>query len=193
MSWFIIAHLLLFFTFQDKAIFWYIFSASMLVLISLSLAKESIDNSVSIWNTVLIGSASGVLLFSFFWVGNHLFNFFDLPLTRQVTALYKWYAPKETWHYFVLMLIIAPGEEIFWRGYIQKRLLVYSRSWMSIPISALMYASAHLYADYWMLAFSALFAGVFWGWLYWWKRSLPLVIVSHLIYDFFLFITLPLR
>ena len=192
-SGFFIAHLLLFFTFEDKLIFWYIFPASLLFLISISIAKEAIENQVPVWQFLFIGAVSGVFIFSLFWFGNLMINMFDLPLFSSVSALYRWYAPKEFWHYIVLMLIVAPGEEVFWRGFIQKRLITLVGRWMSIVVSAIMYASVHLYADHWMLAFSALFAGVLWGWLYAWKRSLPLVIISHLVFDLFLFIILPFR
>jgi uncharacterized protein len=190
---FFIAHLLLFFTFQDKTIFWYIFSASMLVLISFSISKESIENNEPIWRFLILGAISGAILFSFFWIGDLLINVFHLRLNTQVSALYKWYAPKEIWHYYSLMLILAPGEEIFWRGFIQKRLLTYVGRWTSVPVTAILYTSVHLYSDHWMLPFSALFAGIVWSWLYAWKRSLPLVIVSHLIFDWFLFILFSLR
>jgi uncharacterized protein len=193
MTGYFLAHFLLWFTFEDKSIFWYIFSAAMLVLISYSIAKEEIENNLSLWKCIIIGALSGTFLFGLFWFGNLLITFFDLPLYSKVSSLYKWYAPERTWHFVSLMLIIAPGEEIFWRGFIQKRLMNHVGRWTSIPVSAILYASVHLYATNWMLAFSALFAGVLWGWLYAWKKSMPLVIVSHLIFDLFLFVIVPFR
>lgn len=192
-SGFLIAHLLLFLTFADRTIFWYIFSATMLILISFAIVKEEIDDQVPFWQYVFIGFLSGILIFALFSIGNIVIKLLDLPVSSQVTALYNRYSPKELWHYLVLILIVVPGEEIFWRGFIQKRLLAYSDKWMSVPVSAVMYASVHLYANNWLLAFSALVAGLFWGWLYAWKRSIPLVIVSHLLFDLFLFVISPFR
>lgn len=190
---YLIAHLLLFFTFEDKAIFWHIFSATMLFLISFSIIKEELDDRVSFWNYISFGAVSGVFIFSLFSLGNYFINVFDIPLYQQVSALYGQYAPKAFWHYLVLILIIVPGEEIFWRGFIQKRLLNYTNKWTSILVSTIMYTSVHFYADHWMLAFAAFVAGIFWSSLYAWKRSIPLVIVSHLVFDLFLFVILPFR
>ncbi len=117
-------------------------------------------------------------LCSIFYFGRDFnsLNFFDFPLLKQVTLLYKYYAPDLLWHYLVLILIAVPGEEIFWRGFIQKRIMSFASNGKSILISSFMYASVHLYSNQPMLAFAALVGGFFWGWLYAWRRSIPLVI-----------------
>jgi uncharacterized protein len=58
--------------------------------------------------------------------------------------------------------------------------------------SSLMYASVSLYSGEWILVLAAVISGLFWGSLYIWKRSIPLVIVSHLVFDLFIFILFPL-
>jgi uncharacterized protein len=184
---------LMLFTFQDKAVFWYFFSATLLLLILIAVAMEELDDQVSVGNYITIGIISGVFLFALFWLGNQVIEFFHLPLRGQISALYKYYSPSLFWHYLFLMVVVVPGEEIFWRGFIQKRLISYTNNTVSIFLSAIMYTSVHLYASHFMLPFAALTAGIFWGWLYAWKRSIPLVIVSHLIFDLFLFVLMPFR
>jgi membrane protease YdiL (CAAX protease family) len=191
---FLLAHFLMFITFQEKAVFWYFFSATMLTLICIAVAMEQLDDKVSVGKYILYGVISGGLLFGLFWVGNQLIDLAHLSaIHKQVSALYKNYAPTQFWHFLFLMLVIVPGEEIFWRGFVQKRLLACTTSTKSIIIATLMYTSVHFYASHLMLAFAALVAGFVWSWLYAWKRSIPLVIVSHLIYDLLLFVILPLR
>ena len=41
-------------------------------------------------------------------------------------------------------------------------------------------------------ALAAIVAGLIWGALYEWKKSLPLVIVSHLVFVLLLFLILPI-
>ncbi|MEH7121838.1 type II CAAX endopeptidase family protein [Bacillus sp. JJ1532] len=189
----LIAHFLMYFTFQDKAVFWYIFSASLLFLISYSILNEELKDEAPFWQYLSYGIGSGLLLFGVFWAGFHLIDLFNLPFMKDISKLYGRYSPSMLWHYIVLMLIIIPGEEIFWRGFVQKRMLKYTSIPAAIVISSILYASVHLYSAHWILAFAALIAGLFWGWLYTWKKSMPLLIVSHLIFDLFLFVILPLK
>ncbi|WP_071459260.1 CPBP family intramembrane glutamic endopeptidase [Bacillus massilinigeriensis] len=190
---FLIAHLLLFFTFEDKTVFWYIFTATMLVLISYSIIHESMEDNLPTFSYFAIGILSGIALYFLFWAGNFLIDITGLPLDRQISRLYRWFKPETVWHLIVLILIIAPGEEIFWRGFIQKRLMNTASLRASIVISALMYASAHLYSGQVALILAAFIGGLAWGALYAWKRSIPLVVVSHIIFDIFLFSFFPLR
>ena len=189
----LIAHLLLFFTFEDKDVFWYIFTASMLVLISYSIIHEEIEDNTSTLTYLTLGVASGLGLFGLFWLGSFLFEMLNLPFANQISRLYGRFSPELIWHYLVLVLILAPGEEIFWRGFIQKRLSKYFSMKMSIGLSVILYASVHLYSGEFILVLAAIIAGLAWSILYAWKRSLPLVIVSHIVFDLLLFVFIPLN
>lgn len=189
---FTLAHILLFFTFYDQRVFWYMFTATMLILISYSIMKEHIDDVVPLSIYLTYGLISGLLLFGLFWLGNLLFEFLHIPIQKDISRLYKLFSPTLFWHYLTLMLIAVPGEEIFWRGFIQKRLFHYMGYGGSVIITSLMYASVNLYTGEWILVFATFISGLFWGTLYIWKRSIPLVIVSHLVFDLFIFILFPL-
>jgi len=189
----LIAHLLMFFTFEDKNVFWYIFTASMLVLISYSIIHEEIEDNTSTLSYLTLGVASGLGLFGLFWLGSFLIELLNLPFANQITRLYSRFSPDLIWHYLVLVLILAPGEEIFWRGFIQKRLSKYINVKMSIILSVILYASVHFYSGEFILVLAAIIAGLAWSILYAWKRSMPLVIVSHIVFDLLLFVFLPLN
>lgn len=188
----LIAHLLLFFTFEDKDVFWYIFTASMLVLISYSIIHEEIEDNTSTLTYLTLGVASGLGLFGLFWLGSFLIELLNLPFANQISRLYNRFSPDLFWHYLVLVLILAPGEEIFWRGFIQKRLSKYFSLKMTISLSVLLYGSVHLYSGEFILVLAAIIAGLAWSILYAWKRSMPLVIVSHIVFDLLLFVFIPL-
>jgi uncharacterized protein len=189
---YILAHLFIFFTFEQEKVFWYIFTAAMLVLISYSILDEA-EHQTSKRFHMIIGIVSGVILYGVFWIGNSLIELLNLPLSGQITALYKLFAPELTWHYLVLFLIIGPGEEIFWRGFIQKKLLTYANPWTSILVSTLLYASVQIHSGEFVLILAALTGGFVWSILYAWKRSIRLVIISHIVFDLLLFGLFPLR
>jgi uncharacterized protein len=180
-------------TFQDKKIFWYMFTATMLILISYAILNGKTEQPTSIIHNSLYGIISGILLFIIFWLGDALIQLLHLPFEKEVSSLYKAFAPVSLWHYIVLLLIIVPGEEIFWRGYIQKRLGNKMSATLSIVIATILYASIQIYSGYFIHIIAALFAGIFWGALYVWKKSMPLNIISHFIFNLCIFILFPLR
>lgn len=186
-----IAHILMYITFQDKAVFWYIFSATLLFLISYTILNEELDDEAPFITYITYGVVSGIILFGVFWIGHSVIEMLNLPFTKQISKLYGRFSPSQLWHYIVLILIIIPGEEIFWRGFVQKRVLKYINAPVGIVLSTILYTSVHFYSSHWILALAALIAGIYWGFLYAWKKSMPLVIVSHLIFDLFLFVLLP--
>lgn len=189
---FFMAHILLYFTYSDQKVFWYMFTATMLILISYSIITEEVDDAVPLPTYLTVGLVSGLVLFGLFWLGDLLLEILKIPVQKDISRLYKLFSPSLFWHYLSLMLIAVPGEEIFWRGFIQKRLLHNKGYWWSVIISSLMYASVSLYSGEWILVLAAFISGLFWGTLYVWKRSIPLVIVSHLVFDLFIFILFPL-
>lgn len=188
----LLAHLLMYLTYMDHKVFWYMFTASMLILISFSIVNEEIDDSLPLSHYLFFGILSGILLYILFFLGQFLLIKMNIPIKDNISNLYKLFSPKQFWHYLVLMLIVVPGEEIFWRGFVQKRLLKYDKLWVSVMISAILYSTVTIYTGEWIMVFATFIAGLFWGGIFAWKRSIPLVIVSHLIFDLFLFILIPL-
>lgn len=187
----IIAHVLLYFSFHDKAIFWYIFSGSILVLIAYAMFQEEVDDELSFIQYLFLGAISGFLLYFVFWLGIRSLDFLQLPHNRSIENLYKWFAPSLFWQYLALVLVAAPGEELFWRGFIQKRLQKDFAPTVSILTASILYASVHIYSGSFLLVFAAFLSGLVWGYLYFLKKSMPLIIVSHIIFDLMVFIILP--
>ncbi|PAQ14466.1 CPBP family intramembrane glutamic endopeptidase [Bacillus sp. FJAT-42315] len=189
----VLAHILLYITFSDRDIFWYIYTAANLFFISFVIINEKIDDKQKTTSFIKYGLLSGLLLYLLFWIGHLLLPILPFSLEKQVTSMYKWYSPQFSWHYIVLLLVFIPGEELFWRGFIQKRLSNHFNDLTAILVSASLYASIFIYSEkiVWMLA--ALVAGLFWGALYAWKRSIPTLIISHLVFDLLLIIFLPLH
>jgi uncharacterized protein len=188
---YLLAHPLIYFSFEEKKVFWYLFTAAMLVLISYSLFHEELEKKQSKWNDLTLGVLTGIAIYGVFWFGNTMIDVFNLPFSGQVRKLYNQFSPQSIWHYLVLFLILAPGEEIFWRGFIQKRILNNTGIGTSIILSTILYASVQFYSGEIILVLAAIVGGAIWSGLYAWKRSIRLVIISHLVFDLLLFGILP--
>lgn len=188
----IIANFFIYFTFTETKVFWYIITGAMLFLISYSLINEDLDDQLSVGKYLFYGITSGLFLYGIFWLGYQLIEILSIHyLNNQLVTLYKKFSPVLIWHFIVLVLIIIPGEEIFFRGFIQKQILKHTNFWTSVLLSAFLYAFCYIYSGYILIVIAALVSGIVWGFLYAWKRSLPLVIISHLTFDLLIFVFLP--
>jgi membrane protease YdiL (CAAX protease family) len=90
------------------------------------------------------------------------------------------------------MFGIVPGEEIFWRGYIQQKLKKYMSGPMAVLASSVLFGLALGLGGFVSGTFAAVASGIVLGFLYEWKRSMPLLIVAHLVMIVLLFLIKPL-
>jgi membrane protease YdiL (CAAX protease family) len=101
---------------------------------------------------------------------------------------------ESAWLLTALMLfLIGPAEEIFWRGYIQQQL---SQKWnpnIGFLITTAIYALVHASSFNFMLTMAALVAGVVWGLLYrFYPEKFGAIILSHALWDVAVFIWFPI-
>ena len=82
-----------------------------------------------------------------------------------------------------LATIIGPAEELFWRGFVQRRI--------GAPGAALAYGGAHLVTGNATLIGAATVAGVYWGLLRAIGLSMPALITSHVAWDIWIFLLAP--
>ena len=140
------------------------------------------------------GIAIAVALWGVFWVGDKLSQLMFDFARPQVDTIYGMKEGESPWLLTALMLfLIGPAEEIFWRGYVQEKL---SRRWnanMGFIVTAAIYALVHAGSCNFMLTMAALVAGVVWGLLY---RLFPqyftAIIISHALWDVAVFIWFPI-
>ncbi|MCA1319243.1 CPBP family intramembrane metalloprotease [Bacillus tianshenii] len=191
----ILANILLGISFTFHEFFWLLFplSLTLLLLISLKFSNRGHTERLSPLKSIFLGALSGSLLYLIFLMAYLLIGQFDLPFLSQVKSLYAIVGPSNLWQYVLLVIIIIPGEEFFWRGYIQPAILKWKSGLVGVLISACFYAFAHLWSGNLMLVAAAFTAGIAWGALYEWKRSLLLVIISHLVFDILLLVVMPLN
>ncbi len=138
------------------------------------------------------GIISAGFLYGFFYIGNWIAGFIFPFAPEQIGNIYSLKEQASTWEIALLItLIVGPGEEIFWRGYLQRK-LVARRGLVGLMLSIAAYTSVHLASGNFMLVVASAVAGVFWGLMYHRWRSIRMNIVSHLIWDLAIFVFWPI-
>ncbi len=91
------------------------------------------------------------------------------------------------------MLVIGPAEEIFWRGFAQRRMQLAFGPAKGFLVTTAVYALVHIWAFNFMLLMAALICGLFWGWMYLHFKSVWPGLISHAVWDLFIFIIIPIH
>ena len=143
---------------------------------------------------IVLGVALAAALWGVFWMGEFLSTLLFDFARPQVDMIY---GMKEGENPLVLtllmLLIIGPAEEIFWRGLIQNRLSARWNPNVGFVLTTLVYGLVHLPKFNFMLIMAAMVAGFIWGLAY---RFLPnrlgAIIISHALWDCAVFIWFPI-
>ena len=143
---------------------------------------------------IVIGIGLAAALWGIFWLGE-LFSTLLFDFARpQVDMIYGMKEGENPWVLTVLMLlIIGPAEEIFWRGYLQNNL---SKKWnpnIGFIVTTLMYGLVHISKFNFMLIMAAAVAGFVWGLAYrFFPERLGAIVLSHALWDCAVFIWFPI-
>ena len=144
--------------------------------------------------SVAEGVASAVVLYAMFFVGNALAPYIVPGAHTQVGGIYGLGdGSSRVWIFLLLMLVTGPGEEIFWRGFLQDALARRLRPFTGYAAATLIYGAVHVFSGNPMLILAALVAGAYWGALYLWRRDLVALIVSHSLWSAFIFAIVPIH
>ncbi len=141
-----------------------------------------------------IGIAVAFALWGIFWIGDKaagwMFSFADAQVDR-VYGMKEGSDPAVI--ALLLLFLIGPAEEMFWRGFVQNRLGDIISPAASMAVTCAVYALVHIWSFNFMLVMAALVAGAVWGFLYWLKPSwLPALVISHALWDALVFVILPI-
>ena len=143
---------------------------------------------------ILIGIISAVVLYLVFYCGD-IISKYILPFAdKQVIGVYSnksLLSPVIIG--LLLVFIIGPAEEVFWRGFVQDTLAEKfgeNKGWV---IASLIYGAVHIVALNFMLFMAALICGFFWGWIFRKYKSVWPGIISHALWDLTIFILIPVR
>lgn len=204
--------------------FWIVMSCSAMILTTLAVSftpkaerKIRIDRPLQ---QIAGGIALAFALWGIFWIGDKASQWLFDFARPEVDAVYSMKTGLPTWLIAVLLLVlIGPAEEFFWRGYVQKTLskLFSAKDGASADVpahaagtgsaatatgraatwafiaTAVIYALVHIWSFNFMLIMAALVAGLVWGFIYRiCPKALPALIISHALWDVLVFVVMPI-
>ena len=143
---------------------------------------------------ILLGIAIAAALWGIFWIGDKLSQMMFDFARPQVDTIYGMKDGESPWLLtFLMLFLIGPAEEIYWRGYVQQNL---SERWnpnVGVIVTTAIYALVHAGSFNFMLTMAALVAGAAWGILYWFfPERFSAIIISHALWDVAVFIWFPI-
>jgi len=183
--------------------FWILltFSTSLLAAIAFALGRPLIPSREFTAKNLLLGILLAALLYAIFYVGNQflvlvsrLFPALLPDPARNIASVYANLGGLSPGLVaFLLFFPIGFGEEIFWRGFVQRR---FRERWIArsaFVLTTLLYTGIHVPTGNPVLILAALTCGLFWGGFYWARGSLVPVLVSHMLWDPCIFVIWPIR
>lgn len=142
--------------------------------------------------SVALGVVSAALLYAVFYLGNALAPYVVPGAGSQVGGIYDLgVGASRVAVFFLLLLVTGPAEEIFWRGFLQKRLMGRLGPLAGYAAATLVYGGVHAFSGNLMLILAALVAGAWWGAQYLWRRDMTALIVSHSLWSAVIFAVAP--
>ena len=176
--------------------FWTMMTISGCILLTFAITIDRswlADIKVS-WSGLLLGIALALALWGIFWIGDKVATWM-FPFARpQVDTIYGMKESQSEWVIGLLLLfVIGPAEEIFWRGFVQRGIGVRSTANVAFVVTLLVYGLVHIWKFNFMLIMAALVCGLVWGLAYrLWPKQLFALIVSHAVWDTLVFVVWPI-
>ena len=133
---------------------------------------------------VALGLLSAAGLYAIFQVGDRTARAVMPSGSQEIGDIYALRSLRPTSEIAArLATVIGPAEELFWRGFVQRRL--------GAAGAAMAYGGAHLVTGNATLIGAATVAGIYWGFLRAIGMSMPALITSHVAWDIWIFLLAP--
>jgi len=171
--------------------FWPTLSISTLILLLVAIAINYERPSLRPTSrAAFIGLASGALLYLLFFAGYQLTK--GSPIFSEgVGKIYELRTVPSLLIGLLLVFPIGPGEEIYWRGFIQRRFSERLGTSAGLITATSAYTLVHLPTMNVPLMLTAFIGGLTWGYVYEKTGSLWPVIISHVLFDLLIFVIVP--
>ena len=141
-----------------------------------------------------VGVLSALLLYGIFWVGKLAANLLFSFAPGQIESVYASKTQLDAvWIGLLLLLVMGPAEEIYWHGFVQRRLTGRYGATVGVLATAVVYTLVHVVSLNFMLVAAAGVCGLYWGLLFQWEKNLIPLIISHALWDFLIFVLFPMK
>ena len=169
----------------ERARFWERMTLTGFVLGAMALANEPELRRTKVGaRDVALGLGSAALLYQIFEVGDRVARSVMPRGSKEIKDIYRLrqIAPAEEIG-ARLATVIGPAEELFWRGFVQRR--------AGGLAAAAAYGGVHVVTGNATLVGAAAIAGMYWGILRALGMSMPALITSHIAWDIWIFLLAP--
>jgi membrane protease YdiL (CAAX protease family) len=173
--------------------FWQRMTMTGLSLGSLALLTSRPARRTRIGATeVALGFASAAALYATFKVGDAFARRFIPGGDAQIQDIYALRTIRSRPEIAArLATVIAPAEELFWRGLVQEALMGRFGRWRGATLAAMAYGGVHVVTGNFTLFGAAGIAGAHWCALYAAGVPLGALVVSHVTWDVWIFLIQP--
>lgn len=169
-------------------------SAVLLSTLALSSGRDLRRRIRLTWIDFIAGAAVAAVLWAVFFAGDKLSSLLFRTARSSVDSIYAIKGGVSPWLLSALLLfVIGPAEEIFWRGFVQDGFGRRFGPDAAFFIATLLYAAIHLPSGNFMLVLAAAVAGCVWGLAYrFFPERFGAIIISHALWDAAVFVWLPI-
>jgi membrane protease YdiL (CAAX protease family) len=182
--------------------FWLMMTFNTVLLSAISFIAGKAPWNKKEWNlrNTGIGILAAIALYGIFWLGHEILilaSAYTGMLPERAENLNAIYASRaELPQYMIAILLFFPigsGEEIYWRGFIQRSFQARWGKGIAFLLTVILYTGVHLPTGNPVLVLAAFICGIYWSGLYWYTGSLVPVLISHMLWDPFIFVIAPVR
>jgi len=169
-------------------------SASLLAAIGLVSSRNEIK-ALFVFKIrhLWVGALSALILYGIFWVGKLAANLLFSFAPGQIESVYASKTQLDAvWIGLLLLLVMGPAEEIYWHGFVQRRLTGRYGATVGVLATAVVYTLVHVVSLNFMLIAAAGVCGLYWGLLFQREKNLIPLIISHALWDFLIFVLFPM-
>ncbi|MDY6820986.1 MAG: type II CAAX endopeptidase family protein [Deferribacterota bacterium] len=173
-------------------VFWYKLAITIIAVSLFALFFIKVSLKIN-YKSLIEGVISAAILYFIFYIGNLVAPYIVGQSAAQVNMIYSLgEGTNKLFVFLLLFFITSPGEELFWRAFLQGGLTKHIGDKKALVVSSLIYGFVHIFSLNLMLILSALVAGFFWGLQYYLRKDITANIISHAIFSSFIFAVVPI-